>query len=72
MQASVAMLRRPIEGGDQAAILRDIVGRDTDPRVELSKRLTVVIRDDGTIARGARVAAGTTVDMRRNHQDSES
>ena len=72
MQALDAVLNRPLECGDQPAVLGDVVRRDSDAGVELRNCHAVFVSDDSTVPCGAGVAAGAPVDVRRDHQDADS
>ena len=68
MQAFVAMLERPLEGGDQSTVFGHVVGVDADTFVELGEDVAILIFDDGAVARGPWIAACAAVDVRRDHE----
>jgi len=55
--------RRVFEGGDQTAILSDVVRRDADRCTELFHQRAVGAFDADAVPRGPGIAAGSAVDV---------
>src|SRR5688500_3599771 len=58
-----AVVRRPVERGEQAAIFGDVVGGDAHRLLQFDHRAVAELNPDAVAGR-ARVAAGATVDIR--------
>src|SRR5262245_18293244 len=63
---AVLVLHGPSQGGKQAVVLGDVVGRDAEAAVQLVEQAAARVHDVDAVSRGSRVAAGASVDVRRD------
>ena len=67
MHVALAVVDGPFQGGQQAVVLGDVVGRDSERSVKLLDQIPVQIFDADTVASRPRVAPGAAVDISANH-----
>ena len=63
-QAGMMIFERPVQAGEQAGVLGDVVAAHAEELGELGEDVALLVVQDGAVAGGARVAARATVAVR--------